>query len=92
MQVLREAGIPVTVVPGITAGLGAAASAGIPLTMRGLSQAVTMVTATGAHAGSINWSALAQAQHTVVFYMSAAQIDHIVSILGPEASDVVVRR
>jgi len=81
MQVLRDAGIPVVVVPGITAGLGAAASAGIPLTMRGLSQAVTMVTATGAQSGSLDWSALAQAQHTIVFYMSAAQIGFIVAQL-----------
>jgi len=77
LAVLRAAGIPVVVVPGITAGLGAAASAGIPLTLRGLSQAVTFVTATGAQGGSLNWAALAHPQHTVVFYMSAAQIDHI---------------
>jgi len=79
--VLRDAGIPVVVVPGITAGLGAAASAGIPLTMRGLSQAVTFVTATGARGDALNWSALAHTQHTVVFYMSAAQIEHITSNL-----------
>ena len=77
LAVLRAAGIPVVVVPGITAGLGAAASAGIPLTQRGMSQAVTFVTATGANAEALNWSALAQPDHTVVFYMSAAQIGHI---------------
>lgn len=81
MQVLRAAGIPVVVVPGITAGLGAAASAGIPLTHRGLSQAVTFVTATGAGAGALDWRALAQEKHTVVFYMGAAQIGHIVAKL-----------
>jgi uroporphyrin-III C-methyltransferase / precorrin-2 dehydrogenase / sirohydrochlorin ferrochelatase len=81
LAVLREAGIPVVVVPGITAGIGAAASAGIPLTMRGMSQAVTFVTATGAQGGNLNWSALAHPQHTLVFYMSAAQIDHIVAKL-----------
>lgn len=81
LAVLREAGIPVVVVPGITAGLGAAASAGIPLTMRGMSQAVTFVTATGAQGGALDWSALAHPQHTVVFYMSAAQIGHITSNL-----------
>ncbi len=73
LAVLREAGIPVLVVPGITAGLGAAASSGMPLTQRGIAQAVTFVTATGAQSETLNWSALAQPDHTVVFYMSAAQ-------------------
>jgi uroporphyrin-III C-methyltransferase / precorrin-2 dehydrogenase / sirohydrochlorin ferrochelatase len=82
LQVLREAGIPVVVVPGITAGLGAAASTGIPLTQRGVSQSVTFVTATGGHSASLNWAALAQLNQTVVFYMSAAQIDHIVAQLS----------
>jgi uroporphyrin-III C-methyltransferase/precorrin-2 dehydrogenase/sirohydrochlorin ferrochelatase len=81
LQVLREAGIPVVVVPGITASLGAAASAGIPLTHRGVSQAVTFVTATGAGSASLDWRALAQEKHTVVFYMGAAQIGHIVAKL-----------
>jgi uroporphyrin-III C-methyltransferase/precorrin-2 dehydrogenase/sirohydrochlorin ferrochelatase len=82
LQALRAAGIPVVVVPGITAGIGAAASAGIPLTMRGLSQAVTFVTATGANSASLDWQAMVQAQHTLVFYMSAAQIDHIAAQLA----------
>jgi uroporphyrin-III C-methyltransferase / precorrin-2 dehydrogenase / sirohydrochlorin ferrochelatase len=77
LAVLREAGIPVVVVPGITAGLGAAASAGLPLTHRGISQAVTFVTATGAHAVNLDWRALAQPQHTVVYYMGAAQTEYI---------------
>jgi uroporphyrin-III C-methyltransferase/precorrin-2 dehydrogenase/sirohydrochlorin ferrochelatase len=77
LAVLRKAGIPVVVVPGITAGLGAAASAGMPLTQRGLAQAVTFVTATGAQGDALNWAALAQPDHTVVFYMSAAQSAHI---------------
>ncbi len=77
LAALREAGIPVVVVPGITAGLGAAASTGMPLTQRGLAQAVTFVTATGAQGDALNWTALAQPDHTVVFYMSAAQSAHI---------------
>jgi uroporphyrin-III C-methyltransferase/precorrin-2 dehydrogenase/sirohydrochlorin ferrochelatase len=77
LAVLRNAGIPAVVVPGITAGLGAAASTGMPLTHRGLAQSVTFVTATGAQGDALNWSALAQPDHTVVFYMSAAQSEHI---------------
>jgi len=74
LAVLRAAGIPVTVVPGVTAGLGAAAAAGIPLTHRGLAQSVTFVTATGAGAVDLDWTALAGRNQTVVFYMSAAQV------------------
>ncbi|MEJ0100846.1 MAG: siroheme synthase CysG [Pseudomonadota bacterium] len=77
LAALRAAGIPVVVVPGITAGLGAAASTGMPLTQRGMAQAVTFVTATGAQGDALNWTALAQPDHTVVFYMSAAQSAHI---------------
>ena len=77
LQVLRDAGIPVVVVPGITAALGAAAASGIPLTHRGLSQSVTFVTATGKLGSQLNWPGLAYPSQTVVFYMSAAQIDHI---------------
>nr|PZN59926.1 MAG: uroporphyrinogen-III C-methyltransferase [Pseudomonadota bacterium] len=77
LAVLREAGIPVVVVPGITAALGAAASAGLPLTHRGLSQAVTFVTATGAHAIHLDWKSLSQPHHTLVFYMGGARADYI---------------
>ena len=77
LQVLRDAGIAVIVVPGITAALGAAAASGIPLTHRGLSQSVTFVTATGKQGSQLNWAGLAYPSQTVVFYMSAAQIDYI---------------
>ena len=43
IEALREAGLPVAVVPGITAALGCAASAGIPLTHRRIASAVTFV-------------------------------------------------
>ncbi len=81
LAVLREAGIPVVVVPGITAATGAAASAGLPLTHRGLSQSVTFVTATGADTSLLDWKALARPNQTVVFYMGGAQIDLIASRL-----------
>jgi uroporphyrin-III C-methyltransferase/precorrin-2 dehydrogenase/sirohydrochlorin ferrochelatase len=81
MQVLRAAGIPVTVVPGITAALGAAARAGMSLTQRGLSQAVTLVTAMGEGAEALDWRALAAPLQTVVFYMGVAQLERIVEHL-----------
>ena len=81
LAVLRAAGIPTIVVPGITAALGAAAAAGIALTQRGLSQSVTFVTATGALTQHLNWAALAQPLQTVVFYMGVAQIDAVVAAL-----------
>jgi uroporphyrin-III C-methyltransferase / precorrin-2 dehydrogenase / sirohydrochlorin ferrochelatase len=82
LAAMREAGIPVVVVPGITAGLGAAASASVPLTQRGHSQSVTFVTATGAGSGSLDWNALARPGQTVVFYMGGAQITHIAAQLA----------
>jgi uroporphyrin-III C-methyltransferase/precorrin-2 dehydrogenase/sirohydrochlorin ferrochelatase len=81
LQLLRAAGIPVVVVPGITAALGAAASTGIPLTQRGVSQSVTFVTATGAHGDSLDWRALAGPLQTVVFYMGVGQLDQVVAQL-----------
>ena len=87
LDVLRKAGITTIVVPGITAGLGAAASSGIPLTLRGVSQAVTFVTATGAQGAELNWAGLAQPNQTVVFYMSAAQVEHIVERLRSHGLD-----
>jgi uroporphyrin-III C-methyltransferase / precorrin-2 dehydrogenase / sirohydrochlorin ferrochelatase len=94
MQVLRAAGVPVTVVPGITAVLGAAASAGLSLTQRGLSQAVTLVTAMGEGAESLDWRALAAPMQTVVFYMGVAQLPRITERLrahgAPDSRPVAI--
>lgn len=66
----RRHGIPVQVVPGVTAALGCAASAGIPLTHRDLAPAVTFVTGhrrPGSPAP--DWRALAASGSTIVVYM-----------------------
>ena len=81
LDLLRRAGIPVIVVPGITAALGAAAAAALPLTQRGVAPAVTFVTATGEGAEVLDWRALAAPLHTVVFYMGVAQLPRIVELL-----------
>lgn len=67
-------GIAVTVVPGITSALGAAAAAQIPLTLREVSQSVTFAPGHVAAADTLDWPALARSGHTVVFYMAMAQL------------------
>ncbi|MGB1220182.1 MAG: uroporphyrinogen-III C-methyltransferase [Alcanivoracaceae bacterium] len=74
MQALRNAGIPVTIIPGITAAAGCAAQAGIPLTDRHFADSVCYVTATRREdAPATNWRALANdPARTLVFYMGLA--------------------
>jgi uroporphyrin-III C-methyltransferase/precorrin-2 dehydrogenase/sirohydrochlorin ferrochelatase len=81
IDALAAAGIPVIVVPGITAALGAAAAAALPLTQRGVAQSVTFVTAMGEGAEALDWRSLAAPGQTVVFYMGIAQLPRIVSNL-----------
>ncbi|TLY77189.1 MAG: uroporphyrinogen-III C-methyltransferase [Gammaproteobacteria bacterium] len=81
IEVLAAHGIPYTIVPGITAALGAAAVAGIPLTHRGLAHSVTFVTGHVLEDSSLDWRALAAPRHTVVFYMGVAHLARIVAKL-----------
>jgi uroporphyrin-III C-methyltransferase len=71
LQVLRAAGVRAHVVPGVTAAFAAAASAGAPLTHRGLAQAVTFVTGHAAKDAEpdLDWAALGRGNETVVVYM-----------------------
>ncbi|HEY3828075.1 MAG TPA: uroporphyrinogen-III C-methyltransferase [Solirubrobacteraceae bacterium] len=97
---LRAAGISFEVVPGVTAGIAASAYAGIPVTHRGLSTAVALVTGhtredqPGAEGNvdeqdTIDWPALAAFPGTLVFYMGVRQLPHIAaSLIGAgRASD-----
>ena len=81
IDVVRHAGIPLIIVPGITAALGAAAAAVLPLTQRGLAQSVTFVTAVGEGAEALDWRCLAAPLQTIVFYMGVAQLPRIVELL-----------
>ncbi len=70
---LAEAGVPFRVVPGITAGIGGLAYAGIPLTHRDINTAVTFVTGHAASGGvpeQLDWEALARSSPVIVFYMA----------------------
>jgi uroporphyrin-III C-methyltransferase len=76
LEAARAAGIECHVVPGVTAALAASASAGAPLTHRGLAQAVTFVTGhaaqrneNGAGEPDLDWDALSRPNQTVVIYM-----------------------
>jgi uroporphyrin-III C-methyltransferase/precorrin-2 dehydrogenase/sirohydrochlorin ferrochelatase len=73
LEYLRAQGVPVVVVPGITAALGCAAEAGLPLTFRGEATRLTFITANRAdEAAAIDWKALADQQMTLVVYMGLA--------------------
>lgn len=73
LEAVRSAGIGVIVVPGITAALGCAAAAGIPLTHRDQAQAVSFVTAETRPGGAgPDWAALAAPNHTLAVYMGVA--------------------
>lgn len=66
-------------IPGVTAALGCAASAGIPLTHRGVARSVTLVTGAVFDTSSVSWQSLLSAQTSLVFYMGkeqAAKIAH----------------
>jgi uroporphyrin-III C-methyltransferase/precorrin-2 dehydrogenase/sirohydrochlorin ferrochelatase len=78
LEYLRERDITVEVVPGITAALGAAASAGIPLTHRGIARGVTLITGTTKDGIPENdWQALARLGHTLAVYMAVANAGEI---------------
>ena len=80
----RAAGIPVSIVPGVSAGFAAAASLGASLTLRGVARSVTFVTPTVAKHGveSAAWADAAAAAETAVVYMGAAYAERVRAELG----------
>jgi uroporphyrin-III C-methyltransferase / precorrin-2 dehydrogenase / sirohydrochlorin ferrochelatase len=70
LEALRAAGIFAVIVPGVTAALGCAAEAGLPLTYREEASRLTLITAyRAAEAAATDWSGLTDPQTTVVVYM-----------------------
>lgn len=74
---LRKAGIETEVIPGITSASGCSTYANIPLTHRGISQGCTFVTGHAEKSLDVNWNALAQLNHTIVFYMGLTRAPEI---------------
>jgi uroporphyrin-III C-methyltransferase/precorrin-2 dehydrogenase/sirohydrochlorin ferrochelatase len=81
LQALAAAQINFSVVPGITAALGAAAYAGIPLTHRGHAHSVSFVTGHAQDGAEPDWRALTNPGTTAVFYMGLARLERIVAKL-----------
>lgn len=81
-QALVDAGLPYQVIPGITAAAGCAASAGIPLTHRDLSQSVAFVTAHGKDSvDTLDWQSLARDKQTIAFYMAVRRFPDLMKNL-----------
>lgn len=81
---LFRAGIAFRIVPGISAGLGGLAYAGLPITHRDTNQAVLFLTGhdeTGAVPGAIDWPAVARAAPVVVMFMAVKHLPTIAAKL-----------
>jgi uroporphyrin-III C-methyltransferase len=77
---IAKAGIPFRIVPGISAGIGGLAYAGIPATHRDINHSVIFLTghdATGALPANVDWPAVATASPVIVMYMA---VKHLVEI------------
>jgi uroporphyrin-III C-methyltransferase/precorrin-2 dehydrogenase/sirohydrochlorin ferrochelatase len=80
-QALADAGLPFQIVPGISAAIGCAAYAGIPLTLRGVSGSVTLATAKLDNGVTPNWPQLLKSGDTLALYMGVGSIAEIATRL-----------
>jgi uroporphyrin-III C-methyltransferase len=90
-QALARAGVPFRIVPGITAGIGGLAYAGIPVTHRDTNHAVTFITGHGSDGRlpALDWNSVARGSETLVFYMGRRFAGEIARLLvaGGRRSD-----
>ncbi|HEY9315400.1 uroporphyrinogen-III C-methyltransferase [Williamsia sp.] len=95
LEACVAAGVPVTVVPGITSAIAGPSSAGIPVTHRGVTHEVVVVSGhiPPDHPDSlVNWTALAQMRGTIVLMMAVERLDIFAEALvegGRDASTPV---
>ncbi len=89
-QALVQAGVPIRIVPGITAGVAGLAYAGIPATHRDVNQAVTFFTGhdhTGQAPGALDWQALARSSPVLIGYMAIKTLPSIAASLMAAGRD-----
>ena len=86
---LARAGVPFRIVPGITAGIGGLAYAGIPVTHRDTNHVVTFLTGHGADGKlpELDWGAIAQGSPTIVLYMARKFVTEIAAKLMAAGRD-----
>ena len=79
MLAMRDAGIEIEVIPGITAGAAVPAALGIPVTHREFSRGVTFITGHTKDGSALDYAALAASGTTLVIYMGIATLAAITS-------------
>ncbi|MBL8359276.1 MAG: uroporphyrinogen-III C-methyltransferase [Rubrivivax sp.] len=93
VQALRDAGVAVEVIGGLTAGIAGPAAVGVPVTDRRWAAGVALVTGHAQEGGAgPDWAALARSGLTLVVYMGVARADAIQQALinGGRAGDTPV--
>jgi len=84
VQACTAAGVPVTVVPGVTSAIAVPALAGVPVTHRGLNHEFVVVSghvAPGHPESLVNWDALAAMGGTIVLLMAVERIEQFCDVL-----------
>jgi uroporphyrin-III C-methyltransferase len=81
LQALARAGVEAQVINGVTAGIAAAAALGIPVTHRGFTHGVTLITGHTRDGAEPDWAALACTGTTLVIYMGMARLGPITEAL-----------
>jgi uroporphyrin-III C-methyltransferase / precorrin-2 dehydrogenase / sirohydrochlorin ferrochelatase len=84
VQACVAAGVPVEVVPGVSSAFAVPACAGIPVTARGVTQSVSVVSAhlpPGHEASTVDWDALARVGGTLVLLMAVGRLEEVCEAL-----------
>ena len=83
-ETLADSNVPFRIIPGISAGIGGLAYAGIPATHRDVNQTLTFLTGhdhTGEAPHAVNWGAVAAGSQVIVVYMGMKHLDEIAAKL-----------